>query len=153
MPLQAHNPMAVYCFNRFDGVITRIKGGCTEIWCKILDTLTVHGIDPTSLSKSCSPTLPFCLDRWEVPNGSPCQCPSISWLSVPPKATLIKLNPWRIPRTGLFWRTAAANGASSKLVPVRYCNHRFRWFFFAIETRIDILASLKINLSIVSTRP
>ena len=51
MPLQAHNPMAVYRFNRFDGVIARIKGGRTEIWCKILDTLTVNGIDSTGLTK------------------------------------------------------------------------------------------------------
>ena len=67
MPLQAHNPMAVYCFNSFDGVIARIKGGRTEIRCEILDTLTVHGIDPTGLTKELLYTLPFFVwIEWEV---------------------------------------------------------------------------------------
>ena len=51
MPLKAYDTMIVNRFNRFDGIVSWVKGCRAEIRCQVLDTLAVNRINLASLTK------------------------------------------------------------------------------------------------------
>ena len=51
MPLKAYDTMIVNRFNRFDGIVSGVKGCRAEIRCQVLDALAMDRINLTSLTK------------------------------------------------------------------------------------------------------
>ena len=51
MPLKAYDTMIVNRFNRFDGIVSGVKGCRAEIRCQVFDALAMDRINLTSLTK------------------------------------------------------------------------------------------------------
>ena len=51
MPLKAYDTMIVNRFNRFDGIVSGVKGCRAEIRCQVLDALSMNRINLASLTK------------------------------------------------------------------------------------------------------